>query len=337
MERAGQGIAEHEGLTPGTLPGDLLTATAPFVLRGFVAHWPLVAAGRRGIGDALDYLRGFDRGATVTAAVGAPELRGRIFYNDDFTGPNFESHRVPLARVFDRLSAHAQDPQPPLLYVASTTLETALPGLDLENAMPLGDRDVLTSVWIGNRARIAPHYDLPDNLACVAVGHRRFTLFPPDQLDNLYVGPIDITPAGQPISLVDLAAPDFDRFPKFRDALAAAVTAELEPGDAIFIPSMWWHHVESLDPLNMLVNYWWRQSPAYMGPPVNVLHHALLAIRDLPPAQKRAWKEIFDHYVFDNRPDSLDHIPEASRGVLGPMDDRNARRIRAFLLNRLNR
>ncbi len=66
------------------------------------------------------------------------------------------------------------------------------------------------------------------------------------------------------MSLVQLHAPDFDRFPRFREALDAAVTAELEAGDAIYIPPLWWHHVQSLEPFNLLVNYWWHALPGIL-------------------------------------------------------------------------
>jgi quercetin dioxygenase-like cupin family protein len=36
-----------------------------------------------------------------------------------------------------------------------------------------------------------------------------------------------------------------------------AMEAELSPGDAIFIPMGWFHHVEALERFNVLVNYWW--------------------------------------------------------------------------------
>jgi hypothetical protein len=41
---------------------------------------------------------------------------------------------------------------------------------------------------------------------------------------------------------------------------------ELEPGDALHIPSMWYHHVEGLEPFNMLVNYWWREHAGLARP-----------------------------------------------------------------------
>jgi oxalate decarboxylase/phosphoglucose isomerase-like protein (cupin superfamily) len=57
--------------------------------------------------------------------------------------------------------------------------------------------------------------------------------------------------------MVHVTAPDFDKFPRFADALDSAEEAELSPGDAIFIPRDWFHHVESLERFNILVNYWW--------------------------------------------------------------------------------
>ena len=215
--------------------------------------------------------------------------------------------------------------------------DDCLPGLRDENELGFGSIDPLASIWMGNRTRVAAHYDVPDNVACCAAGRRRFTLFPPAELKNLYVGPLDFTPAGQAISMVDFEKPDFEKFPKFRDALQHALVAEMEPGDALFIPSMWWHHVEALDGLNILINYWWRQSPAYMDTPVNVLEHALLSLRDLPSAQRKAWQDIFNYYVFDFDEQAVEHIPEDRRGVLAPINEMTARKLRAKLLKNLNR
>jgi hypothetical protein len=246
------------GSGSGSLPDELLRATTPCIVRGLAAGWPLVRAGMASPDDADAYLRRFYRDATVNAMLGKPEIGGRFFYNDTLDGFNYMSVRARLDGVLDELKVQRDLTQPGAIYVGSTTIDTALPGLRLDNDVDLGGRDALASIWIGNRTRIAAHYDLPDNLAVVAAGHRRFTLFPPEQLANLYIGPIDFTPAGQAISLVDFHAPDPERFPRFGEALRHAQVAELGPGDALFIPAMWWHHVEALDGFNILVNYWWR-------------------------------------------------------------------------------
>ena len=330
-------IPELTGLDRNALPDALLRSTTPVVLRGLVADWPVVHAARQSAKAASDYLRGFYRGVLVDAFLGAPTHQGRFFYNADCTGFNFHPERLPLHAVLDEIESHSANPQPPAIYVGSASVDDCLPAFRQFNDIHFGVRDPLASIWIGNQTRIAAHYDAPDNLACVATGHRRFTLFPPEALKNLYVGPIDLTPAGQPISLVDFANPDFEKFPKFAEALKVAQVAEMEPGDAIFIPSMWWHHVEALDSFNVLVNYWWRQSPDYVDPAMNALMLAIMSLRDLPPAQREAWQGLFNHYVFEADAETAAHIPAHARRVLGPLNADTTRMLRTQLLKKLNR
>jgi len=321
----------------GRLPDEMLRATSPYIVRGLAADWPLVRAGRESAEAADAYLREFYRDATVNAMLGPPQIGGRFFYNETITGFNFHNVRARLDQVLDELAVHRARPEPGAIYVGSTSIDTALPGLRAANDVDLGGRDALASIWIGNRTVVATHYDLPDNLAVVAVGERRFTLFQPDQLKNLYVGPLDFNPAGQAISLVDVRNPDFERFPRYAEALEHALVAEMGPGDALFVPSMWWHHVEALSPFNVLVNYWWRQSPDWMDTPTNALMLALLTMRDLPPAQRRAWQEIFRHYIFEPDAATLAHLPEDARYALSPLDEDGARVLRGQLLRRINR
>ena len=340
MPPVAEPIAELSGLDPRSLPEEMLRAAEPVVLRGVVAQWPMVRAGRESAQAAVHYLKRFDHGGMpVVATVAPPEEAGRVFYRDDITEFNFRREQVPLAVALDTLLKYLHDPAPPSIYVASTTVDTFLPGFRAENALDLGDRQPLASIWIGNRSRIPAHQDVPDNLACVVAGRRRVTLFPPDQLANLYIGPLDHTPAGQAVSLVDFHAPDHERFPRFAEALRHARVAELEAGDAVFIPSMWWHHMEGLDPFNVLVNYWWRQSPAWMDTPMNALMLAIMCVRDLPPVERAIWKDVFDHYVFDyDQATVAGHIPEPARRVLAaPLDEARVRHLRALLLQRLNR
>ena len=327
-------------VAPGmALPDAVLTSDTPVVLRGLVAHWPLVGAAQASTDGAVALLREHAASTAVNVMVGAPDIEGRLFYTDDMQGLNFRNEQPSLQLVLDALQRYQHDPRPPMVYLGSTTVQIWFPGLADQHTLDLGARDPLFSIWIGNRTRVAAHQDLPDNLACVAAGRRRFTLFPPEQLPNLYVGPLDFTPAGQPISLVDLHAPDLERFPRFTDALAVAQVAELGPGDAIFIPSMWWHHVEALAPFNVLLNYWWRQSPAHMDTPMHALMLAMMSVRDLPPAQRDAWRSAFEHYVFHADPaQAAAHVPDAVRRMLAsPMNEATARGLRGYLLQRLNR
>ncbi|MFG6440379.1 cupin-like domain-containing protein [Roseateles sp. LKC17W] len=316
------------------LPAEVLQSTRPVLLRGLVRHWPLVQAAQRADAAFCDYLRGFGANTRLSLWRGAPEIGGRFFYNDDFSGFNYRSEVQMLGALLDELLAGTPD----ALYLGSTEVDRAFPGLRQANDVPaLAACNPLVSLWLGNRMQVATHFDLPDNLACVVAGRRRFTLFPPEQVVNLYIGPLDLTPAGQPVSLVDVTRPDLQRFPRYAQALTQAQTFELLPGDALFIPSQWWHGVESLEPISALVNFWWRQSPAFMDTPLNTLLMALLSLRDLPPAQRDAWRALFDHYIFDADGQTAAHIPPAARGVLASMTDDTARQLRSMLRNRLNR
>ena len=295
----------------------------------------MVRRAKQGAHEALADIRGYYRDKPVSLFLGAPEIKGRFFYNEDLTGFNFIQMDANLNDVFKKLVEYEHEKEPPTFYVGSTAVDSWLPGFRAQNDINLGEYNPLTSIWIGNRSRVAAHFDFPNNIACCAVGRRRFTLFPPEQLANLYIGPLDLTPAGQQISLVDFSRPDLQQHPKFAEALAAAQVVELGPGDALFLPGMWWHHVEALDPINVLVNYWWSTEPAYLGSAADALTHAMLAVKELPGAQRRAWQNLFNHYVFDPPRDPVDHIPEEARGRLGKIDEKTARRLRAELLNRL--
>jgi hypothetical protein len=322
------------GVSAEAIPADMLESSRPVLLRGLVRHWPLVQAAQRSDADFCDHLRRFGASTRLHLWRGAPEIGGRFFYNDELSGFNYRSEVQSFGALLDELLAGTPD----ALYLGSTEVDNAFPGLREHNDLPaLAGRNPHVSLWLGNRMRVATHFDLPDNIACVVAGRRRFTLFPPEQVANLYIGPLDLTPAGQPISLVDAAGPDLERFPRYAEALKHAQVFELLSGDALFIPSQWWHGVEALEPISALVNFWWRQSPAFMDTPLNTLMMALLSLRDLPPAQRDAWRALFDHYVFDADEQTAAHIPPAARGVLAPLTDDGARQLRTALRNRLNR
>lgn len=329
-------VAERPCADAAALDALLHGARAPFVIRGLVADWPLVAAGLRSPREARAYLVDRAKPGPFAVSIGMPGHDGRMYY-DTAMGMNFSMARGKLADIFGGIDANEDRADPPTIYLGSIDVPTHFDHVHDENQLDLGQRTPLISLWIGTRTRIAAHNDFPDNLACCVAGRRRFTLFPPDQFGNLYLGPIDNTPAGRAISMVDFQAPDFDAHPRFADALQSAQVAELEPGDALFIPSMWWHHVEGLAPFNILMNYWWRDTPRYLGQPQDALNHAILSIRDLPAEDKAIWRALFDHYVFDNGPLVTDHIPAAGRGVLDPLDAESAGRLRSFLLRTLSR
>ena len=336
-------VREIAGVDPGAIPyGELLRSERPAILKGVASDWEIAQRGRQSPDAVIDYIGSFDSGKPVVGYMGSPEIGGRFFYNAEMTGLNFEGKRVPLKEFLGRMAQAMGDPQAPSLYIGSTDLDLFLPGIRAQNALFLADpmfqkNAPIVSIWIGNRTVASTHYDFSNNIACNLVGHRRFTLFPPDQIANLYPGPFQPTPGGQVVSMADLRNPDFDRYPRFREALDHAEIADLEPGDALFYPAMWWHNVEALDDFNVMVNYWWNLSPAYVDTPMITLLHAILSLRDRPDQEKQAWKELFEYYVFGDPERPREYLPQHAQGVLGEIDELAARRLRADVLQRLNR
>ena len=322
-------------------PHALVLAGEPVVVRGVARDWPLVAAGRAGAQAAADYLLSFYNGRPGVGYTAPAEAGGRYFYDEGLTRLNFEARRVGLDAYIGDMLAHLGDPDAPSFYVGSTDLDQYFPGLAAAgNDLPLDGpvfANLLRSIWIGNRTTASAHHDMSNNIACVAVGERRFTLFPPEQIANLYPGPLEPTPGGQVVSLVDFRAPDLDRFPAFAEARAAARVAELGPGDAVIYPALWWHHVEALSDFNMMINFWWNEAPAFMDSPMDTVLHGVLSLRDRPAAEKAAWAALFDYYVLGPPDRPAVHLPEAARGLLAPLDARSARQLRAKLLQRINR
>ena len=315
----------------------VVAESRPVVMRGIAADWPLVEKALSSTADADDYLRSLYQGAPVHAFKSDNDIGGRIFYTDDLGDNNFQRVSTQLDAVLDSLKEYRESDSTATLYMGSAPIDLCLPGLSEHNSLQSEGAEASVRIWIGNKTTVAAHYDAMDNIACVCAGRRQFTLFPPEQLENLYVGPIDFTPAGQAVSLVDLDEPDFEQFPRFATALEHAQSAVLEPGDAIYIPSMWWHHVKGLEDFNILINHWWRQCPAFMGAPHDALLHAILNIRDLPEAQRQAWRDTFDFYVFNSSEENVRHIPADKRGVVGELDETATRTLRANLRNKLNR
>jgi hypothetical protein len=315
---------------------EILPAGKPAVFKGVVGDWPLVQQARNSPLAAVDYLKGFNPGTQVEFLRGDPRIHGRFFYNDAMNGVNFRRIRGTFGDALQLLLNHIDDQSPPALSLQALPVSAHLPQIDLPNRLDLPPPATRPTIWIGNAVTVAPHFDFNDNIACVACGKRRFVLFPPEQVENLYVGPLEFTPQGVPISLVDIFNPDLARYPRFSRALEAAQIAELEAGDAIFIPYMWWHSVRALAPFNILMNYWWNRTPGAVTAPFRCLMHAMFTVAGLPSAQRDVWRIFFDHYVFQAHGDPAAHLAPELRGMLGKLSPEQVGHLTAALAQLLS-
>jgi len=343
-----QKVAETECATASKIPDWVFTSQQPIVLKGLVKDWPLTKLGHDSPHPQIQYLREQYQGQPSYVYFSEETQNRLMAFNDDVSELNFTIKNTTLHQLFDDLEAvaNAPDTLAPIRYIASNVVDYYFPNLRQQNDLnfcsdhfalnPLQGGDPLVGVWIGNQAITACHYDAQDNIVCCVAGQRKFTLFPPSQIENLYPGPLHLNPGGQAITMVDFDQPDFARFPKFEQALKHKQEVVLEPGDGLFIPSMWWHQVASLSPFNLMINYWWNSFPKSHGQAMTALEHALLSIRGRPKAEREAWRSIFDYYVFADAELAVEHIPDHAHGPLDLSNDTTLRQLRAQLLNKLN-
>ncbi|MGH8178699.1 MAG: cupin-like domain-containing protein [Steroidobacter sp.] len=307
----------------------IVAAESPVIIKGALDHWPALAAGRSSPARLNAYLKDMDTGAPAPVMEAPPSSGGRYGYSPDMREFTFSKRQGGISATLDQMERLIGNPQAPFIAIQMLPLITHLPEFVRQNPSSLPPPQVAPRLWIGGPVRTQTHNDRDHNLACVIAGRRRFVLFAPVQVSNLYVGPLDNPP---PLSLVDPEAPDLDRFPRFRRALAAARVAHLDAGDALFIPKYWWHHVASLDPYNAMVNYWWGDTASGLERANDCFLTALLALKDLPAGERAYWKEMFDSYVFrTDGEESIAHIPPALQGAFGSMSPGTRARLKQQL------
>lgn len=250
-------IQERVALTPRQFFDEILSSDQPVVLRRIARDWPLVIAARQDAHQAMSLLEMGANACLTSVLRSDPAEEGRFHYAKDGRSFNFIRGQGNVAGILAGLREQESNYRPFAIAAQGLVAHRYFPGFVQEHPMPFAPPAAEPRLWIGNSAKVATHNDPIENIAVVAAGRRRFTLFPPSAEPDLYMGPHDPTPAGARISMVHVTAPDFDRFPRFASALRAAQVAEISPGDAIFIPRDWFHHVEAIEPFNVLVNYWW--------------------------------------------------------------------------------
>lgn len=313
-------IREVHGVDRVMFERDILPAGEPVLMKGLVADWPAVKAARQSSESIGVYLKAHDiTNQKANVSVIQPMHKGRFFYTPDMQNMNFMVDQRAVSAVIDWLVANRDRDDVVTTYVQALVLEQYMPKFEDENPLDILGRSYGPRMWLGNRVRTQTHFDPSHNIACLVAGRRRFTLFPPDQIANLYPAPFDNTPGGVPVSIASLEEPDFERFPRFREALKTAQYADLEPGDALFVPYAWWHHVQSGSGFNVLVNYWWNDVQEGWVSPLMAFYASILTLRDLPPEQKAVWRNILDLYVFGDNEASVAHIPPDARSTFGPM------------------
>lgn len=289
----------------------------PAVLKRVVEDWPIVRAAKKSNRHLLQLLKADYKGGDARFISQSAKEDGYYFYNHDFSGFNFSRNIADLDTIFRLFIARENSEEADRIAMQSAPVNEYFHQLSQLNALSFFPSKVEPRFWLGTDGKVNTHYDDADNLACVVSGKRVFTLFPPEQISNLYIGSLENTPGGAAVSLAKLDQPDFQQFPKLAEALNHALQVELEAGDAIYIPALWWHHVEAKSELNMLINYWQGGSIEGLGHPsgLDSILTGLVSLAKLPKLQRDGWMAIFQYLVGSDR-EEFDYIPEPLKGVL---------------------
>jgi len=123
------------------------------------------------------------------------------------------------------------------------------------------------NLWIGSGHIECLHYDTMDGTLIQLHGSKRILLFPPSQTANLYPYPFYAhlrhgLKLRSWFSRVYPDRPDFQAFPKLREAFKHRRDVILNPGEALYIPAGWWHEVTAMgDDMVCSVNRFWRIYP----------------------------------------------------------------------------
>lgn len=119
---------------------------------------------------------------------------------------------------------------------------------------------VRRKLWISRAGTMSPlHRDMPHNLLAQLVGRKTLWLAAPGEARNVY--PYSFLSGAPNLAHADLERPDLERWP--RSARVHARVGTIEPGEAVFIPSMWWHQVRS-DSTSVSVNIWWGEGKSLL-------------------------------------------------------------------------
>ncbi|GMH40346.1 hypothetical protein BSKO_08250 [Bryopsis sp. KO-2023] len=173
----------------------------------------------------------------------------------DFVDKNFVFRTLTLKELLERCLAKGDHPpmesEGEKYYLRTlgknprkepSCLTQAFPELSKDLNIPecLSKQPVFSSVLRVSSpgARLWTHFDAMDNVLMQITGSKRIRLWPPEEEPNLYI-------VGSSSSVIDVENPDLAKFPLFGNA--RYVDVNLNPGDSLFIPALWFHNVLSED------------------------------------------------------------------------------------------
>ncbi|XP_024527933.1 uncharacterized protein LOC9631850 isoform X5 [Selaginella moellendorffii] len=182
--------------------------------------------------------------------------------------------------------------------VKDSTEKPPLASLESEISVPeFLDEDAVSNInlWMSSTSsRSSIHYDPYRNVLGVVMGQKKVTLWPPDAAPYLYPKPLYGEASNH--SEVNFVEPDYQKYPRFRDASKHSLVLVVDAGSAVFIPEAWFHQVDSAA-LTIAVNFWWasKQSYAFDTPMDSYyLRRILMSLLDAEKRSMLGWNPHVD-------------------------------------------
>jgi hypothetical protein len=110
-------------------------------------------------------------------------------------------------------------------------------------------------LWLGPAGTVSTlHFDRWHNFFVQLYGRKKWIVLSQAQAEQVHWPCEELGLDLLHWSPVDVEHPDLARYPRF--ARAEPIELIVEPGEILFMPVGWWHHVRALD-ASISVNFWW--------------------------------------------------------------------------------
>jgi hypothetical protein len=258
------GVDRFAKLSRAAVADEIANRDSPFILTNVVTEWPAFSCWSPSyLGERIG-----DRQVKVGVS------HSRIFHYGSKEHPPTRTRELPFNEALRQIAGHDGATGEHLYIMEQTSaaghsVADVYPELANDFAIPAAiEKEKLRQVnlWIGTAGNVTPlHYDAANNFLAQIKGRKRIHLFHPSQSDLLY--PNATRQNDNNTSQVLLLKPDFDKHPRFKEAVARECI--LQPGEMLYIPPHWWHHVESLD-VAISLNFWWKPRLAQFLHPMGI-------------------------------------------------------------------
>lgn len=230
-------IEVRDSISPEEFRSQFLRKNRPLKLTGVVPHWPAAKKW------TFDFFCQLGKDHEVLLEEGNVMQKQTSFRRETFADY--------VKKIQKDTSSEERG------YLSVFRIFNAFPELRSDVDFSLLDQFKLkasTSGWVGPKGTVTGyHVDWGDNILAQIQGRKELHLAPPAATPNMYPG--KKFDQGTTISDVNMDEFDASRFPRFLEVEHHRVV--LNPGEMVFIPRGWWHHVRSLDPSISVSNITW--------------------------------------------------------------------------------